>query len=206
MPITITDDDERQRVRLDLDVPRSTERLVLVDEDGKEYHFGCGMWMREGTFLHVATYSREEGLHPYAFFFEVVDAIEEGKIAQLPEPDLGPKLSPRTIAALVGLRQLCNLHNGFSGDPEKSWAVNTLRALWEGAGDRFNPQEVYVWAATHGWGIKHAKALQKLADGVREGKNFRDYAGRAITRDRGQWRRMIERWDEDVAAASASSG
>jgi endonuclease IV len=68
---------------------------------------------------------------------------------------------------------LCNLHNGFYGEPEKRWAVDALRALWEEAHERYDPQEIYVWAATHGWAMKDAKRLHEIAEGVREGKTIR---------------------------------
>jgi len=201
MTVTIASDDERQQIRIDLELPRDAERLVLVDAAGNEYHFGCGMWVKAGMFLHVATYSPDDGLQTYAFFWEVADAISEGGITHQPEPQLGPELSRRAVVGLTELRALCNLHNGFSGEPEKRWAVETLRALWEEAHDRFDAQEIYVWAATHGWSIKDAKALQKVAEGVRERKNFQGYDRRPIPRDRGKWRRMIEQWDKDIAEA-----
>jgi hypothetical protein len=120
-------------------VPADAERLVLVGDDGNEYHFGSGMWAKRGTFLHVATYSPDDGLQKYAFFWELADAISEGRVSQQPEPELGPKLSRRAVIALKELRMLCNLHNGFYGEPEKRWAVDTLRALWEEAHERYEP-------------------------------------------------------------------
>jgi hypothetical protein len=199
MEVTIASSDERQSVRLEVDVPADAERLVLVDDDGNEYHFGSGMWVKRGTFLHVATYSPDDGLQKYAFFWELADAISEGRVSHQPEPELGPKLSRRAVIALKELRMLCNLHNGFYGEPEKRWAVDTLRALWEEAHERYDPQEVYVWAATHGWAMKDAKRLQEIAEGVRQGKNFQGYDRRPIPRDRERWRRMIEQWDKDIA-------
>jgi hypothetical protein len=198
MEVTVASSDEREPVRLEVDVPSGAEVLVLVDEAGNEYHFGCGMWVKRGTFLHVATYSSTEGLQKYAFFWEVADAIAEGRMSHKWQAELGPKLSSRTAAALTELRSLCNQHNGFSGEPEKRWAVETLRALWEGAHDRFDPREVYVWAATHGWAIKDAKRLQEIAEGVRDRKNFQGYDRRPIRRDHEKWRRMIEQWDRDA--------
>lgn len=198
MEVIVSSGDEREQVRLDVDVSRDSEGLVLIDDVGNEYHFGCGMWVKRGTFVHVATYSPSDGLQKYAFFWEAADAISEGRMSHQPEPEIGPKLNSRAFAALEELRRLCNQHNGFAGEPEKRWAVETLRALWEGAHDRWDPQEVYVWAATHGWAIKDAKRLQEIAEGVREGTNFQGYDRRAIPRDPEKWRRMIEQWDKDI--------
>jgi hypothetical protein len=205
MEITVASDEGREPMRLEVDVASEAEGLVLVDEVGNEYHFGCGMWVQRGTFLHVATYSPSDGLQKYAFFWEVADAIAERRMSHQPEPELGPKLSSRAVAALNELRLLCNQHNGFYGEPEKRWAVETLRALCEGAHDRFDPQEVYVWAATHGWAVKDAKRLREIAEGVRDGKNFQGYDRRPIPRDREKWRRMIEQWDKDIAEDVAGS-
>jgi hypothetical protein len=204
--VTVASDDERQRLRLKVDVAADAERLVLVDDAGNEYHFGCGMWVKRGTFLHIATYYPDEGLQKYAFFWEAADAINEGRMQHQPAPELGPKLSRLAVAALTDLRWLCNQHNGFYGEPEKRWAVEMLRALWEGAHDGFEPHEVYVWAATHGWAIKDAKRLREMADGVCDGKNFQGYDRRAIPRDREKYRRMIERWEQDIAEEETAAG
>jgi hypothetical protein len=199
MTVTIASDDERRRISLDLELPRDAERLVLVDAAGSEHHFGCGRWVAAGTFLHVATYSPEEGLQKYAAFWEVEEAIVKGGVAHQPDPELGPRVSPRMRIALAGLRRSCNLNNGFTGEPEKRWAVDTLRALWDEARESFDTQELFVWAATHGWAIKDALKLQEIADGVREGKKFQGYDRRPISGDPERWRRMIEHWDNDAA-------
>jgi hypothetical protein len=75
--------------------------------------------------------------------------------------------------------------------PSKALLGNEcLRALWEEAHERYDPQEVYVWTATHGWAMKDAKRLQEIAEGVRQGKNFQGYDRRPISRDRERWRRI----------------
>jgi hypothetical protein len=61
MEITVASDDGRESMRLEVDVASEAEGLVLVDEVANEYHFGCGMWVKRGTFLHVATYSPSDG-------------------------------------------------------------------------------------------------------------------------------------------------
>lgn len=86
-----------------------------------------------------------------------------------------------------------NKVNGFVGY-EKELAVLFLRALWDEAQEGFDPAEVEVWAATHGWGLKQAKDLRELADGVRHGTRFRGIYGRAITQDRERERAMVEHW------------
>ena len=199
MEVTIASSDERQIVRLEVDVPADAERLVLVDDDGNEYHFGSGMWVKRGTFLHVATYSPHDGLQKYAFFWQPADAISAGRVSHQPEPELGPKLSRRAVVALKELRMLCNLHNGFYGEPEKRWAVDTLRALWEEAHERYDPQEILCVGGDSRLGDEGWKRVHEIAEGVREGKNFQGYDRRPIPRDREKWRRMIEQWDKDIA-------
>jgi hypothetical protein len=120
------------------------------------------MCVKRGTFLHVATYSPDDGLQRYRSFG-----------------------SPRTRSR--------------KGEPEKRWPVDALRALGKKRTSAYDPQEVYVWAATHGWAMKDAKRLQEIAEGVRQGKNFQGYDRCPIPRDRETWRRMIEQWDKDIA-------
>jgi hypothetical protein len=175
--------------------------LVLASEDGSEFHFGCGVWTVNGTFLHVASYATE-GRAPYAWWSDVLDSLAQGWEAR-DEPELGPQLSPLAQVALTGLARLCNQVNGFSGEPEKKWAVEQLRALWEVAEDRFDADEVAVWAATHGWALKQAKKLREIADGVRHGTQFRGTGGHAIQRDRARERKMVAHWWEQSATGGS---
>lgn len=188
--VTLLSEDERERITVDAEAARDADRFILADEDGKEYHFGRGPFTGPGIFTHVATYT-DAGRERYAFWHDVMDGIEVG-CGVREEPELGPRVSPLAEAALEDLALLCNHVNGFYGDPEKSWAVRTLRALY--GEEHFDPDEIYVWAATHGWGVKHGKVLRDMAQGVREGKQFRDYARRAIRRDREQEARMVAAW------------
>jgi hypothetical protein len=198
--VTLTSNDERQQLALDLELNDATaKRLILVDADGREYHFGCGAWTPNGTFNHVATYT-DEGREPYAWWSDVGDGFERG-MALREEPQLGPRVSPLVQVALDHLAFLCNQNNGFYGEPEKRWAVDTLRALWEDAQEPLDPREIEVWAATHGWSVKHAKTLREIVEGVRYGKQFRGVGGRAIRRDREGERKMVARWREERASA-----
>lgn len=197
MAVTITSQDERAKVRLDVDLPRAAKRLVLVDAGGREYHFGCGVWTPNGTFIHVATYTAD-GREPYAWWRDVLEGLEQGWDV-LDEPTLGPRVSPLVAVALAGLARSCNQVNGFYGEPEKKWAVEALRALWEEAQEPLDPDEVAVWVATHGWALKHAKAFRDLAEGIRNGTNFRGSGGRAIPRDRDRAREMVVHWRKQVA-------
>jgi hypothetical protein len=196
MSITITSQDERARFVLEGEdvnrVASDAMRLVLADRDGHELHFGCGAWVRRGIFVHVATYTTE-GREPYAFWMDVEDALE-GECEIRDESILGPRLSHLAVNALEDLAMLCNQRNGFAGDPERKWAVETLRALWYAGSDRFDPGEVVVYAATHGWSVKEAKRLGEIAEGVRNGKSFRDYARRAIRRDPAKEAQMVSNW------------
>lgn len=195
--VTITSEDGRESLRLDIDLPRNAERLVLVDADGCEYHFGCGGWTPNGTFIHVATYTAD-GREPYAWWSDVVDGIQRGWDVR-DAPELGPRIKPLVDVALASLARLCNQVKGFSAEPEQKWAVERLRALWEEAREPLDPDEVGVWASTHGWGPKDAKKLREITEGVRSGRHFMG-AGRAIQRDRDRERAMIAHWREELSA------
>lgn len=196
--VKITSEDGRESLLLDIDLPRDAKRLILVDADGHEYHFGCGVWTPNGTFIHVATYTAERR-EPYAWWSDVLDGIERGWRVR-DEPELGPSVTPLVDVALTGLARLCNQVNGFYSEPEKKWAVEHLRALWEEAREPLDPDEVGVWAATHGWAPKHAKTLREITEGVRNGKRFMG-VGRAIQRDRDRERKMVEHWREQLPEA-----
>lgn len=195
--VKITSEDGRESLRLGIDLPRDAKRLVLVDAEGREYHFGCGVWTPNGTFIHVASYTAE-GREPYAWWSDVLDGIERGWSVR-DKPELGPSVTPLVDVALTGLARLCNQVNGFYGGPEKKWAVEHLRALWEEAREPLDPAEVGVWAATHGWAPKHARTLREIAEGVRSGKRFMG-VGRAIQRDRERERKMVDRWRAELLA------
>jgi hypothetical protein len=194
--VTITSEDGRAEQTLDIDVPKDAERLVLVGADGWEYHFGSRTW--RDRFAHVATYTPAKGRERYVWWWQVMDGLEkEWEVREGPE--LGPRLDPLVERALRSLLDICNLNNGFVGPTEKQFAVEHLRAVWHEGGVGFRPDEVAVWAATHGWTIKDAKDLRGIAEGVREGTRFRS-AGRAIRRDPARERRMIAAWREELAA------
>lgn len=127
MAVTITSEDERASVQLDAEVPRDAKRLVLVDTEGREYHFGCGVWTPNGTFIHVATYTAQ-GRQSDVWWQDVREGLDRG-CAIRDEPELGPLVSPLVNVALTGLARLCNQVNGFHAEPEKKWAIETLRAL-----------------------------------------------------------------------------
>jgi hypothetical protein len=192
--VTITSDDEREKRGLDVDLEQGAKRLVLADTAGWEYHFGRGPFTPLGTFSHVATYS-PEGREPYAWWWQVLDGAERGWTVR-EEPELGPTVTALAVAALEDLARRCNQNNGFYADPEKSWAVETLRALWEE--EPYDSDEIAVWAATHGWGIKYSNKLRELAEGVRQRTQFRDYARRSIKRDRAKEQRMVAHWREQL--------
>lgn len=196
MAITITSEDERESLQLGLDLPRDAKGLVLVDSEGTEYHFGCGTWTSIGTFVHAATYTTE-GRRPYAWWADVLDGMDLGMDVRN-TPELGPDVTPLVEIALEGLASACNFHNGFYGEPEKRWAVDVLRALWEEAEEPLDPDEIAVWIATHGWAPKHAKTVREMTEGVRNGKRFMG-AGHAINRDRERERKMVAYWREKLA-------
>jgi hypothetical protein len=192
MEIELYSDDERRRVRLDADVTSSADGLVIVDGEGREHHFGCGAWDPQGRFRYVATYA-DEGREPPYSHDEVIEALERGwRVADTPR--FGPRLSPLVRVALEGLAQRASKHKGFIGAPERTLAIRYLRALLNEAGQAFDPEEVEVWAATHGWAAKGAKDLGKLAEGVLEGRQFRDWDRRAIGENPEQERQMVEYW------------
>jgi hypothetical protein len=184
-------EDGRDSVTVDVDVLPQAEGFVLADADGREHHFGCGQWSRGGEFVYVATYGAD-GREKIYWWRDILDALGEGW-SVVEEPQLGPRLSPLVQVALDDMADTANKVNGFTGY-EKDLAVVVLRALWDEAQEGFDPVEVEVWAATHGWGLKQAKDLRELADGVRHGTRFRGVYGRAISRDRERERAMVEHW------------
>jgi hypothetical protein len=177
-------------------VPKDAERLVLVDADGWEYHFGSRAWSKR--FAHVATYTPENGREPYVWWWHVEDGLEKGWQVR-EEPELGPRIHPLVEQALQSLRSVCNLNNGFVGPTEKQFAVEHLRAVLHAGSVGFNPDEVAVWAATHGWTIKDGERLRDLAEGVLAGTKFRS-AGRTIPRDPAREQRMVAVWRDKLAA------
>lgn len=44
-------------VSLPIKMPLTAARLVLSDAEGREHHFGCGQWDRNGEFVYLATYT-----------------------------------------------------------------------------------------------------------------------------------------------------
>lgn len=189
-----------ERLPIDVGVPVPDDRLVLKDADGREHHFGCGVWTSKGTFIYVATYGRA-GREKIFWWEDILEPLSRGwEIVQ--EPALGPQLTPLAHAALASIEQSANKVNGFVTDYEKTLAVRVLRALWDEAREPLDPDEVEVWAATHGWAFKGAKTLREIAEGVRNGKQFRGAAGgRAIRRDREQEKRMVENWRDALGGA-----
>jgi hypothetical protein len=193
--VTITSEDGRNEQRLDINATDDAERIVLVDADGWEYHFGARSW--PDRFAHVATYTPESGRERYVWWRHVQEGLTKGSQLR-DEPELGPKLEPLVERALRSLLESCNLSNGFAGQTEKRWATEHLRAIWHESEAGFDPDEVAVWAATHGWTLDAAKDLRDIAAGVREGKQFRS-AGRVIRRDPAREREMVARWREELA-------
>jgi hypothetical protein len=196
--ITLVSNDDREEMDVQLVLPdEGARRLILADTEGWEYHFGRGPSMTKGTFMHAATYT-EEGRRPYVWWSDVLDGFARGMSVR-DEPELGPNLSPLTEVALKGLAETCSQHKGFHLD-EKVWAVRTLRVLWEDAHQPLDPAEIGVWAATHGWDVKHSNDLRAIVEGVRNGKSFRGYDGRAIPRDSEHARKMIAYWQAELEA------
>ena len=194
--VTIRSNDDRHEQTLDLDIPKGVERVVFVDADGWEYHFGSRTW--PDRFAHVATYTPDSGREPYTWWWHIEDGLTKGWQVR-EEPDLGPKIHPLIEQALRSLLGVCNLNNGFVGPTEKQFAVEHLRAALHEGGVGLDPDEVAVWAATHGWTIKDGERLREIAQGVLEGTKFRS-AGRAIPRDPARERRMVAAWREELAA------
>jgi hypothetical protein len=85
------------------------------------------------------------------------------------------------------------LHKGFAFDPEREHAVQTFGALRR-AGERFDPEEVWVWGATHGFRPKDADRLKDYARRAIEGGGTRTVSGHAIRVDPAQADRMVEYW------------
>jgi hypothetical protein len=174
------------------DVAPDASRLVLGDVQGREHHFGCGQWSSNGDFTYVATYT-STGREKIYRWGDIVEALEQGW-RRIAEPQLGPILAPLVWRALADLEQSANKVNGFIGY-EKELAVRILRAVWDEARESLDPDEVVAWSATHGWSLEQAEKLREIAEGVREGRKFREIGGsRAIATDSAHAARMVAAW------------
>jgi hypothetical protein len=194
--VTVTFQEGREQIPLPIDLPVDATRLVLADSTGKEHHFGCGHWNRNGEFVHVASYSGE-GREKIYWFDEILDALKLGWHV-VEDPKLGPRLPPLVTIGLEDMARGANKVNGFIGY-EKELAVRVLRALWNEAREPLDPDEIEIWAATNGWTIKQASGLREIAEGVREGRRFRSIGGgRAISQDNQREAAMVAQWREQL--------
>jgi hypothetical protein len=121
----------------------------------------------------------------------------------LAEDTRGPDLSPMVEIALEELAEFAT-RNGFAFDEERQAAVRTFGALRR-AGERYDPEEVYVWGATNGFTPKDAERLREYARRAVEGGGTRTVGGRAIRVDSAQADRMIKRWRGQVQERESGS-
>lgn len=118
----------------------------------------------------------------------------------------GPEIAPRLVRQVVRSSRRSAARGVRIPSPQlysepKKWAVEHLHALWEEVREPLDPDEVGVWAATHGWAPKLAKTLREITEGVRNGKRFMG-VGRAIQRDRERERKMVEHWRQQLTEST----
>jgi hypothetical protein len=90
--------------------------------------------------------------------------------------DGGSVGNPVVAKGLEYLTSGVNVGTGLSHPDDRSSAINLFRLLLAG-GERFDPDEVRVWAVRHGWDPADARELADLADKVRHGRQLRTTGG-----------------------------
>jgi hypothetical protein len=165
--------------------------VVIEDAQGREHHFGRGPWVGR-PFLYVATYDPDGTREVIYWADDVEEPIRTGH--QVRDAKYGPRLSPTVRIALARLAERCNLGKGFASPEEKGWAVETLQALHQHGREPFDPEEVFVFAATNGWPLKAAAKLRDFAIGIREGRWFNRRPGGRIHVPPDRAQRMLEMW------------
>jgi hypothetical protein len=184
----------RPTLRLVHEAYWDTHGFALLDGIGEEHHFGFPE--RAGStmlFSFVASYTDEGRETGWAGAVHD-ELVERGY--ELVDPSRGPDLSPLTIAALEDLADFAT-HKGFAFDPERERAVKVFGAL-RLAGEPFDPGEVWVWGATHGFRPKDADMMREYARRAIEGGGTRTVSGHAIRVDRVQADRMVEHWRREI--------
>lgn len=177
-----------------------TYGFALRDGEGDEHHFGFPERTRDGAiFTFVASYtdSGRDASWPGG----VHDKLVESGFEMLDEPTRGPQLSPMVRLAMEGLADFA-ARKGFAFEDERAAAVQCFGAL-RIAGEDFNPDEVYVWGATHGYEPQDAKMLREYARRSIEGGGTRGVTGRALRVDRPRAERMVDAWLAKLAEATS---
>jgi len=77
--------------------------------------------------------------------------------------------NPVVLAALQSLTTRVNLSTGL-GHPSDKAAASQLFIALRNAGERFDPDQVHAWAASHGWRANHARQLGELAQKIADGR------------------------------------
>ena len=80
--------------------------------------------------------------------------------------------NPVVLAALESLTIRVNLSTGLGHPSDKAAAVQLFLALRNG-GERFDPDQVHAWAASHGWRAAHARQLGELARKIADRRTVR---------------------------------
>jgi hypothetical protein len=109
-----------------------------------------------------------------------------------PEPPEPP--SALVVIALKELARICNQHNGFHSDPEKKWAIETLRALRYKTDELLDPRAIRAWAEDEGgWAEREARRLGDYVEGVLNGQKYYS-ANRLIRRNHEAEQPRVDRW------------
>jgi len=175
--------------RIDYEAGWDTYGVALCDPDAYEHHFGLAEHERDViVFTYVASYGEggRETIRPHdlvnklAADYEVVDAHH------------GPRLTPVVALALDDLAEFAT-HKGFAFDEEREAAVQFLGSLVLG-GEPFDPEEVYVHAATSGYRFEDAQQLREYAERAISGRGTRTVNGYAIRVDHGRAKKMLADW------------
>lgn len=171
-----------------------TNGFVLRDGEGDEHHFGFReVEAGEAIYTYVASY--RAGGRDASWPGGVHDELQERGF-ELADPMRGPNLAPLVEVALDELAEEAT-RKGFAFDHERELAVRHLAALIR-AGETFDPEEVYVHAATSGYRPKDADSLREYARRALSGGGTRTVAGRAIHLDPAMGERMIAHWREKL--------
>jgi hypothetical protein len=189
-------------LRLNWEAYWDTYGFALRDGADEEHHFGFPERARsQVVFTFVASYNTSGrcddpgvGVHD--------KLVERGY--ELVEATLGPRLNSLVTVALAGLAEFA-ARKGFAFDPERELAVRTLGALRR-VRETFDPDEIWVWAATHGFRGRDAAKLKEYAQRAIDGAGTRTVNGYAIRLDPRQADLMIDGWRSERESSPTAIG
>jgi hypothetical protein len=114
------------------------------------------------------------------------------------QADSKPEPSATVVEALKSLTAVANTGTGVNHPSDRDSAISLFAILQEN-GERFDPDEVRVWAVNHGWSPQGAEQLEGVARQTLEGRRLRA-SGRQMWKDN-----VIEIWRQDAASADPTA-